>query len=146
MEKATNGLYVSDDYTGTLQNGKVFDTSHGRKPLVVHMGAGQMIKGFEEALEEMRLNEEKTFTISPENAYGTRKPNLIRSFPREKIPQGIAPQVGQTVELTAASGKQFQAQIIRIDGENVVVDFNHPLAGEVLTFQVKVVGISDSPS
>lgn len=145
MMKAVKGLYVSVDYTGRLHNGEVFDTSDGRKPLVVHMGAGQMIEGFEQALDQMRLNEEKTFTIAPENAYGERKPNLVRSFSREKIPQGMHPEVGRTVELTAASGRQFQARIIRVDDETVVVDFNHPLAGEALTFHVKVVGISDSP-
>ena len=70
MEKVSDGLFVSVDYKGTLQNGEIFDTSEGRQPLEVQMGAGQLIKGFENALMDMALNEKKTFTLAPDRKLG----------------------------------------------------------------------------
>ena len=72
MEKVEKGLYVSVDYKGTLNNGEVFDTNHGRQPLEVQMGGGQLIEGFERELMGMALNEKKQFTLDPEDAYGQR--------------------------------------------------------------------------
>ena len=82
MDKVENGVYVSVDYKGTLTDGQVFDTSEGRRPLEVHMGAGQMIKGFEAELLGMALNEKKTFTLAPEDAYGERNDKLMHSISR----------------------------------------------------------------
>ena len=69
MDKVADGLFVSVDYKGTLQNGEVFDSSNGQPPLEVHMGEGQLIAGFEKELKGMALNEKKTFTLTPEDAY-----------------------------------------------------------------------------
>ena len=77
MEKVENGIFVSVDYKGTLEDGQVFDTSHGRQPLEIQMGAGQLIKGFENELMGMALNEKKVFTLAPDDAYGQRDENLI---------------------------------------------------------------------
>lgn len=73
MQKVENGLFVSVDYTGTLESGEVFDSSKDREPLEVHMGAGNMIPGFESALMGMTLNESKTFTLSPEEALSCKQ-------------------------------------------------------------------------
>ena len=146
MEKVENGLFVSVDYKGTLQNGEVFDTSHGRQPLEVEMGAGQLIKGFERELLGMSLNEKKTFTVEVEDAYGQRDESLTHSFARADIPPEFDPQVGQTVALSGPQGQQIPARIVRVDDENVDVDMNHPLAGEALNFEIEVVGISSKPT
>ena len=97
MQKVENGLFVSVDYTGTLDNGEEFDSSKGRQPLEFKAGAGQMIPGFASAVMGMSLNETKTFTLSPEEAYGERDDSRTYDFPRAQIPQGMEPQVGQTM-------------------------------------------------
>ena len=97
MEKVENGMFVSVDYRGALQSGEVFDTSSGRQPLEVQIGAGNVIKGFEEALLGMSLNEKKSFTIEPEDAYGQRDESLKRVFARAEVPPEIDLQVGQIV-------------------------------------------------
>ena len=146
MEKVETGLFVSVHYKGTLKNGEVFDTSEGRHPLEVEMGAGQMIAGFEKALIGMALNEKKVFTLAPEDAYGQKDDSLTHSFPRADVPPQINPEVGQTVALASQEGQQVPALITEVDDEKVVVDLNHPLAGETLTFDIEVVGISEKPT
>jgi len=146
MEKVENNMYVSVHYKGTLNNGEVFDSSEGRMPLEILMGGGQMIKGFENSLMGMALNEKKTFTLAPEDAYGLREENLLHNFPLSKVPPGVIPEVGQVIGLQMPDGRQVPAQIIRIDNENVVLDLNHPLAGQALTFDIEVVGISTTPT
>ena len=146
MQKVEKGLFVSVDYTGTLDNGDVFDSSKGRQPLEYQAGAGQMIAGFEAAVMGMALNESKTFTLSPEEAYGERDESRTYDFPKSNIPQGMEPQVGQTLMLSGPNGEQIPAQVARMDDEKVVFDLNHPLAGQSLTFEVEVVGLSDTPT
>ena len=146
MNKVSDSLFVSVDYKGTLQNGQVFDSSEGRQPLEVQMGAGQLIKGFEDALMGMTLNEKKTFTLSPEEAYGEVDKSRQHTFSRNDVPEEMDPQVGQTVGLTTQDGRQIPARIIAVGEEGVTVDLNHPLAGESLTFEIEVVGISETPT
>ena len=145
MEKVEKGLFVSVDYKGTLQNGEVFDSSHGRQPLEVQMGAGQLIKGFERELMGMALKETKVFTLEPDEAYGQRDENLTRDFARTDLPSEMEPRVGMTIGLQTPDGRQIPAQITHLDDENLSVDLNHPLAGEALTFEIEVVGISSTP-
>lgn len=146
MEKVEKGLYVSVDYKGTLQNGEVFDTSHGSRPLEVQMGAGQLIEGFERELIGMSLNQKKMFTLDPEDAYGQRDESLTRDFPRADFPQEMEPRVGLTIALRTPEGQQMPAQITHLDDEKLSVDLNHPLAGEPLTFEIEVVGINSAPT
>ncbi len=146
MNKVSDGLYVSVDYKGTLPNGQVFDSSEGRAPLEVQMGAGQLIEGFEKALMDMALNEKKTFTLSPEEAYGEVDEDRKHTFAKSDVPTEMDPQVGQTVGLTTQDGQQIPARIIAVDDEGVTVDLNHPLAGQSLTFEIEVVGINEAPT
>lgn len=144
MEKVENGTFVRVEYTGTLENGEIFDSSQDRGPLEVEIGAGQVIRGFEEALKGMALNEKKVVTLEPEEAYGHRNENHIHTFPRTEIPPEIDPKVGQVLGVTTKDGKQFPALITKADDANVTVDLNHPLAGKTLTFDIEVVGISST--
>ncbi|MGD9057045.1 MAG: peptidylprolyl isomerase [Desulfobacterales bacterium] len=146
MDKVEKGYFVSVNYKGTLENGEVFDTSEGRHPMEVEMGAGQIIIGFEKALMGMAVNEKKNFTLEPEEAYGYRDEGLTHSFARSEIPAEMNIEVGQTVALSSPEGRQVPAQIIEADDQKVVVDLNHPLAGKTLTFDIEVVGISNSPT
>lgn len=144
METVQNGLFVSVDYKGTLKSGEVFDSSEGGQPLEVHIGSGQMIQGFESALMGMALNEKKTFTLEPDEAYGHRNDELMHTFSRSEVPPDANPQAGQTIVLTAQDGRQIPAVIAEANDEKVVVDLNHPLAGQPLTFDIEIVGISET--
>jgi peptidylprolyl isomerase len=146
LEKVENGTYISVEYTGTLGNGEVFDSSQGRQPLEVHMGAGQMIKGFEAQLIGMALNEKKVFTLLPEDAYGPRNADLMRSVPRSEVPPDMDVHVDMIVGLMTPQGNQVPARIVQLDDEQMTMDLNHPLAGESLTFEIEVVGISSTPT
>jgi peptidylprolyl isomerase len=146
LEKVENGMFVSVDYKGSLQNGEVFDTSQGRQPLEIQLGAGQLIKGFEKELLGMAVNEKKVFTLQPEDAYGHKDENLTQSFPRSEVPPEMKPKVGMTVGLHTPEGRQVPARIIHVDDEKLTMDLNHPLAGESLTFEIEVKGISSTPT
>lgn len=146
MNTVETGNFVSVHYKGTLQNGEVFDTSEGRHPMEVQMGAGQIITGFEKALMGMSLNEKKVFTLEPEEAYGHKDDSLTHSFNRSEIPAEMEIEVGQTVALSSPEGQQVPAQIVEVNDKKVMVDLNHPLAGETLTFDIEIVGISSTPT
>ncbi|MEW6672473.1 MAG: peptidylprolyl isomerase [Thermodesulfobacteriota bacterium] len=146
MQKVENGMFVSVAYTGTLENGEVFDSSEGRLPLEFQTGAGQLIKGFEDAVMGMSLNEKKKFTLGPEEAYGLRDEKQVIAFPLSDLPAGMAPKVGDNLVFSTAEGQKIPARLVKMDDENLTFDLNHPLAGESLTFAIEVVGISDTPT
>lgn len=145
MQKVENGKFVSVTYTGKLDNGEVFDSCQDSRPLEFKMGGGQLIKGFEDAVAGMSLNEKKTFTLAPEEAYGQRDENQMQDFPRDQVPPGMDPKVGDTVAFSTPEGQQIPARLVDMDSEKLTFDLNHPLAGESLTFEIEVVGISDTP-
>jgi peptidylprolyl isomerase len=144
MKKVENGSFVSVHYTGKLDDGQVFDSSEGRQPLEVEVGAGRVLKEFETALMGMAVNEKKAFTLAPEEAYGERRDDLNHTFARSELPDGADPKVGDVLSLTSSDGQQFPARVADADDEKIVIDLNHPLAGQSLTFDVEVVGISDT--
>ena len=146
MDKVENGAFVSVHYTGTLEDGQVFDSSQGRQPLEVEVGAGRVLKEFESALMGMSLNEKKVFTLAAEDAYGERREDLNHTFARSELPADANPKVGDVLTLTSSDGQKFPARIAEADDEKVVVDLNHPLAGMSLTFDVEVVDISETPT
>ena len=140
--KAVKGKKVKVEYTGTLENGEEFDSSknHG-KPLEFEIGAGQMIPGFDKAVEGMEVNEEKEITLQPEEAYGEPNNDLHKKVPREQLPKEQEPQVGMVLGVNLPNGQQVPARIIDVDEKEVTIDLNHPLAGKVLKFKIKLVGV-----
>jgi len=129
------GDTVSVDYTGRLVNGSVFDTSIGRVPLEFTVGAGQMISGFDAAVIGMRVGEEKTITLPPEEAYGAPNPANIVAVPAANIPNGT--KVGDTLYSGGTAVK-----VVAVTNETVTIDANHPLAGKTLIFDIKIVKIN----
>ena len=146
MQKVENGKFVSVTYTGTLENGEVFDTSEGRLPLEFQTGAGQLIEGFENAVMGMSINEKKEFTLEPEDAYGMRDEKQVHVISRSELPESVEPKVGDTMTFSTPEDRQIPARLIKMDDENLTFDLNHPLAGESLTFAIEVVGLSDTPT
>jgi peptidylprolyl isomerase len=92
------------------------------------------------------LNEKKVFTLAPEDAYGHRDENQKHSFPISEVPAGMNPEVGMTIGLTTPEGQQVPARVVHLDDEKLTLDLNHPLAGQTLTFEIEVVGISSTPT
>lgn len=140
MSHAKPGDTVRLHYTGTLGDGSEFDSSRGREPLEFTLGAGQVIPGFDEAVSGMRVGERKTVTIPADQAYGVRQEELILAVPRAQVPPHIALEVGQQLQLSQ-EGHAFQVTVREVTAEQVVLDGNHPLAGEALTFALELVEI-----
>lgn len=134
---AVDGDAIAVHYTGTLDNGDVFDTSlDGDPPLEFVLGGGQMIPGFEEAVKGMAVGEMKTVRLSPDEAYGEREDDLIVELPKEGAPDGL--KVGDSVRLSNG----MPVTIIEISEEVVVIDANHRLAGQALTFEIEIISIN----
>jgi peptidylprolyl isomerase len=145
MSKVKEGDNISLHYTGTLDDGTVFDSSEGGDPLSFTVGSGEVIAGFDEGVREMEVGETKQINIPPEQAYGEYYEELVKVVPREAFPPNVTPTVGMGFELELPSGQTMPVRIIDIEGENVTLDANHLLAGEALNFKIQLVSINDSP-
>ncbi|UCD10631.1 MAG: peptidylprolyl isomerase [Nitrospinaceae bacterium] len=139
---AQSGDSVTLEYTGTLGDGTVFDSSKGKSPLTFKLGEGRVIPGFEKAVMGMKKGEEKKFTLQPAEAYGDANPELVHQFPRSEFPQGQEPKVGMMMMLGGPNGQQARATITEVTHESVTLDMNHPLAGKALTFQIQLTEIT----
>jgi FKBP-type peptidyl-prolyl cis-trans isomerase 2 len=135
--RVAEGGLIKVHYKGTLSDGTQFDSSEGRDPLEFTAGAGQMIKGFDSAVIGMALNEEKTVTLTPDQAYGQEDPARIVEIPKTSIQNADSLQPGMTV--TNSQGANGTVQEIKQD--TIVINFNHRLAGKTLTFWIKIVDI-----
>jgi FKBP-type peptidyl-prolyl cis-trans isomerase 2 len=145
------GDTISVDYVGKLEDGTVFDTSEKEtaieagvynekrdyRPLTFTVGAGQMIKGFDEGVVGMKVGEEKILKIPPEDAYGEYKEEYVRELPRDDENLKFVPEVG--MQLATETG--LRGTITEVSEKNFVVDFNHALAGKTLVFKVKVISL-----
>ncbi len=140
------GSKVKVEYEGRFEDGQVFDSSkHGEHshPLEFIAGGGKVIKGFDDAIIGMKLNEEKEFSINSENAYGDYKEELRQRFPRNALPKEQEPKKGMVLVIGMPDGRQFPAKIIDADNDSVTIDLNHPLAGKKLVFKIKVLEIEN---
>lgn len=135
------GDRVKVQYIGRLEDGMVFDESKGGEPLEFTVGSGQIIPGFDKAVEGMKLNEEKKVTIKSQDAYGKRDETLIREFPKTFLPENFNPEKGMVIKLQNQSGRVIPGTITDITENSITIDLNHPLAGKDLTFNITVVGI-----
>ncbi|HEX6939068.1 MAG TPA: peptidylprolyl isomerase [Longimicrobiales bacterium] len=138
---AKAGDTVAVHYTGKLEDGTVFDSSRGGDPIEFEIGAGAVIGGFEDAVTGMEVGDEREVRIAPEDAYGARREELKLDVPRDQLPQGIEPEVGQMLAIQVAPGQQALARIASVDEGSVTLDLNHPLAGQTLIFDIELVGI-----
>jgi len=139
--KAKANDKVKVHYTGKLTSGEVFDSSQGRDPLEFTVGGGQMIKGFDEAVNGMQVNEQKTVTIPSVEAYGEKKDELIQEIPVDQLPADMQPEVGQKLVATNDLGHQTQVSVIGVTEEAITIDANHELAGKDLVFEIELVEI-----
>ena len=139
--QATNGDTVLFHYTGSLNDGTVFDSSSGRDPLQVTIGSGQVIRGVDDALRGMAPGEEKTVTLGAEEAYGPRRPELLHEVERAAIPPEVNVEVGSQLEGRDTGGQRLRLTVVDVADDKVTLDANHPLAGQELTFDLQLVRI-----
>jgi peptidylprolyl isomerase len=140
MQAANTGDVVRVHYTGKLDDGSIFDSSSGRDPLQFRLGGGEVIPGFEQAVTGMSPGEERRVTIPADAAYGARREELVLVVSREELPAELEPEVGQQLQMSQ-DGQDFVVTISDVTEQDVVLDANHPLAGEDLTFELQLVDI-----
>jgi FKBP-type peptidyl-prolyl cis-trans isomerase 2 len=134
------GSDVSFDYTLTDDKGTVIDSSKGRTPMHYIHGQGQIIPGLEKELAGMSVGGEKKVTVKPEDAYGPVDPGAFQEIPREKLP-AEALKVGTMLSAQGPQGQRIPVRVHEIKEKTVIMDFNHPLAGKTLSFDIKVTEI-----
>ena len=140
MKKIETNSSVTVNYTGRLEDGSIFDSSvvEGREPLIVTLGQGQLIKGFESGLYDMSVGDKKTVEIEVEDAYGNYNDFMVQEVPKEQMPGEV--QVGMQLQADTQMGLvQFIVKDVKED--TVILDANHPLAGKKLIFDLEVLEI-----
>ena len=143
MTQAKVGDTVLVHYVSKFQDGTVFDSSTNAQPLEFCIGSGQVIPGFEQAVIGMRPGDEKTQPVTPEQAYGPHLPEMVAVADRQQIPEDLQVEVGQQLQLQHSSGQTIPVRITEIEGSKVTLDANHPLAGQDLTFEIKMVDFAN---
>lgn len=140
------GDNISVHYTGTLEDGEVFDSSkNADQTLDFEVGSGQLIKGFDEGVVGMEVGETKTIKLKPEEAYGEKNDELVQAVPREAAKNIPEEQLkpGTQLGLQGPGGQNLPATIIEVTDEEVKFDLNHPLAGKTLSFEITLESINE---
>jgi peptidylprolyl isomerase len=141
MQQVKSGDTVRVHYHGKLDDGSTFDSSEGRDPLEFTVGSGQVIKGFDEAMLDMKPGEKKTVNIPVEQAYGQRNDDMMMEYPKSEFPADMKPEPGMELHMSDNMGNVFPVVIEAVNDETVILDANHPLAGKDLTFDLELVSI-----
>jgi FKBP-type peptidyl-prolyl cis-trans isomerase SlyD len=141
-----DGLVVSLDYTLRLDDGQVIDTTANEAPLEFLQGGQQIIPGLEKALYGMAVGDEKDVELAPGEGYGNRNPDALEMVPREAFPSDVELTEGMGLQLRDPSGHEVVAYVAEIRPEAVVLDLNHPLAGETLFFEIKIADLRPATS
>jgi peptidylprolyl isomerase len=138
----SDGQTARIHYTGTLDDGSVFDSSEDKGPLTVEIGSGRLIPGLESAVKEMDVGETKTVRVGPREAYGDVRDDLIAVVPDERFPDSISREPGTELQVRTEQGGVLAARIVGVSNEGVTIDANHPLAGKDLTFEVSLLEVA----
>ena len=131
---------VAFDYTLTDESGTVIDSSKGKEPMHYVHGKGQIIPGLEKELAGMAVGGEKKVTVKPEDGYGPVNPQAFQEIPKDKLPPE-ALKVGTVLTATGPQGQSVPVRVHEVKENTVIMDFNHPLAGKTLLFDVKITEI-----
>ena len=141
MAQVQPGNRVKVHYTGTFEDGTVFDTSVSGEPLEFVVGDGSMIEGFDKAVLGMRLNEIKNITLTADEAYGEYDEDLVVEVDKNDLPEGFDGEIGVQVSLEDGEGNVLYAVVKEVKENSIVLDANHQLAGRNLNFEIKLVEV-----
>jgi FKBP-type peptidyl-prolyl cis-trans isomerase 2 len=142
MSQVKENDTIKVHYTGKLtESGQVFDSSLEREPLEFTLGQGMLIPGFEKGVIDMKVNEKKTIEIPKDEAYGDKQDQLFQKVSKEQLPEEIKPEVGMGLVSKNPDGTERQLRVAAVNDDHIIVDANHPLAGQDLTFEVEVMEI-----
>lgn len=145
MQQVKKGDKVKVHYHGRLTNGETFDSSEGRQPLEFEVGSGSVIKGFDDGVTGMSVGEKKTVNIPVDEAYGQKNPEMLIEMPKDRFPADMELEVGLPLMMSNGEGQNFQVLVHEIQEDSVVLDANHPLAGQDLIFDLELVDIVTKP-
>jgi len=135
------GDIIKIHFTGTLEDGSVFDSSEGQIPLKFKVGNGDVISGIDEAVIGMKLNQKKSIYLNSDKAYGPIEKEFIISIEKEKLPPNLEVQIGYQLQIPNEDGEPFQVRVTKITDNFIELDGNHPLAGKNLMFALQIVEI-----
>ncbi|HKJ05397.1 MAG TPA: peptidylprolyl isomerase [Geopsychrobacteraceae bacterium] len=141
MSVAT-GSNVKVHYTGTFDDGEVFDSSREREPMEFEVGAQQVIPGFDQAVIGMEIGESKQVKIPEEEAYGAYNPEMVMEVTPDQFEEGMKVEVGQQFQVEMGEGNQVVLMVKEVLDDKVVLDANHPMAGKTLNFDIELVEIA----
>jgi FKBP-type peptidyl-prolyl cis-trans isomerase 2 len=141
MQQVKNGDKIKVHYHGRLTNGETFDKSEGREPLEFEVGSGMVIKGFDDGVTGMAVGDKKTINIPADEAYGPKNEEMIIDMPKDRFPKDMEIEVGMPLSMSDGQGQQFQVVVAEVQEEVIILDANHPLAGEDLIFDLELVEI-----
>ena len=141
MQEAKKGDKVKVHYHGKLTSGETFDSSSGREPLEFEIGSGSVIKGFDEGVSGMKVGEKKTINIPVEEAYGQRSEDMLIEFPKDRFPKDMEIKEGMQLMMSNGSGQNIPVIVTEVKDDAVILDANHPLAGEDLIFDIELIEI-----
>ncbi|MGZ8540611.1 MAG: FKBP-type peptidyl-prolyl cis-trans isomerase [Chitinophagaceae bacterium] len=145
MQQVKSGDKIKVHYHGRLTSGETFDKSEGRDPLEFEVGSGMVIKGFDEGVAGMSVGDKKTINIPFNEAYGAKNPDMIIDMPKDRFPTDMEIEVGMPLAMSDGQGNQHQVVIVEIKEDIVILDANHPLAGQDLIFDLELVDILTKP-
>jgi peptidylprolyl isomerase len=138
---ARDGDIVQVHYTVKLADGTIADSTIGGDPAEVTLGAGEVIAGFEKAVLGMKVGESKTVTVLAADAYGSHRDDLVMEVSRDRLAEGVDPDVGEYLQTTLTDGSVAQMLVVAVSDTTVTIDANAPLAGKDLTFDITLVAI-----
>ncbi|RYY96725.1 MAG: peptidylprolyl isomerase [Chitinophagaceae bacterium] len=141
MQQVQNGDKIRVHYHGKLRSGETFDSSEGREPLEFTVGSGQVIRGFDEGVKGMQPGEKRTVEIPVGDAYGEKSEEMLFEFPKNQFPDNMQAEVGMQLMMNNGQGQQFPVTISEVREDSVLLDANHPLAGQDLIFDLELVEI-----
>ena len=144
MAVIKDGDTVKVHYTGKLSDGTGFDASTEGEPLEFTIGDRQVIRGFEDTVRSMSSGETKTVTIPSDKAYGPHREDLLIDAKKEELPNDLEIKVGEQLIIVMKDNSEAPAKIVEVTGDKIVLDANHPLAGQDLTFELELVDVSPS--
>ena len=144
MSHPQNNDTVAVAYIGKLDNGEVFTTINKEKPLHAQIGNSDLPPSLEQTVTQMKIGEQRKIRVPPEEGFGPRQKDLLQTIDNQKMVEALSPKKGMILSLTVdkdGSEQKVPATVIEVDGSKITVDYNHPLAGHHLTYEVTLLDI-----